>query len=448
MLALRSGLFLLRGDLEAAREDARLALESAERTTAGVLLAAAIARVGQVETYSADVTPGLLERGAEIEQRLGVTLEYQDSPRYALARLQMRLGQLESARALLEEAQAKAAARGDEGSRASALSVLSMLDWLAGHWPRALDQAMRAHELVEQIGHAHARLWLGRGKALVEADLGLVDDARLSAERGLAFARSNANEFYVVVTRGVLGRLELGLANLEAAEAHLRELPGWLLARGLNDPTLPVWADAIETLVLVGDSELARAYLEPYEQNARRLGSPWALAVAARCRGLLFAVDGELQLALDAFDRALTQLEAHPYPLEQARTLLCLGQVRRQAQQRKAAREALARSLAIFEGLGAPLWSEKARAELKRISGRPPTSDALTETELRVAVLASRGRSNREISAELFMGISTVERHLSHAYRKFGVRSRADLGPCLAAQGSEAPKAKDATTHT
>ena len=59
-----------------------------------------------------------------------------------------------------------------------------------------------------------------------------------------------------------------------------------------------------------------------------------------------------------------------PWPFERARTFLCLGTVRRQAQQKKAAREALEQALAIFEELGARLWAEKARAELRRIGGR------------------------------------------------------------------------------
>ena len=120
-----------------------------------------------------------------------------------------------------------------------------------------------------------------------------------------------------------------------------------------------------------------------------------------------------------------------PFPLEHARTLLCLGMVLRQAQQKKASREALDQALAIFEELGARLWAEKARAELRRISGRAPASDELTETERRVAELAARGRTNKEIAAELFMGVSTVEAHLSRVYRKLGVR-RAGLAARLA----------------
>ena len=88
-------------------------------------------------------------------------------------------------------------------------------------------------------------------------------------------------------------------------------------------------------------------------------------------------------------------------------------------------------ALVVFEGLGAPLWAEKTRAELARISGRRATDDDLTETEKRVASLAAEGRTNKEIAATLFMGVSTVEAHLSHVYRKLGIHSRAALGPQL-----------------
>jgi DNA-binding NarL/FixJ family response regulator len=44
-----------------------------------------------------------------------------------------------------------------------------------------------------------------------------------------------------------------------------------------------------------------------------------------------------------------------------------------------------------------------------------------------VAELAASGRSNKEIAAELYMGVSTVEAHLSRVYRKLGIRSRTEL---------------------
>ena len=47
--------------------------------------------------------------------------------------------------------------------------------------------------------------------------------------------------------------------------------------------------------------------------------------------------------------------------------------------------------------------------------------------EQRVVELAADGLSNKEIAARLVVSVHTVEVHLSHAYAKLGVRSRAEL---------------------
>ena len=429
ILACRGLVYLDGANARAALADARAALEKAERAGDPTLLAVAIAHAGRAETWSAEITPGLLERGAEIEEQLGLELEYSNSPRFALARLLERLDELDRARAVFEELEAKAVARGDEGTRVCVLWPLIMLDWLAGRWQQALANAAVAHELTEQTDHPQARAWMGHVKALLETDLGQVDDARASAEEGIAHSK----EMWRIMATAVLGRLELALGDLEAAGGYLRELPGRFLAGGVNDPTAPLWADAIETLITLGELEQARAYLGPYEVNAQRLGSRLARTGPARCRGLLLAAQGDLAAGMAAFERSLTN--AAPFPLERGRTLLCQGMVRRQAQQKKAARETLEQALAIFDELGARLWAEKARAELRRISGRAPASEELTETERRVAELAGQGRTNKQIAAELYMGLSTVEAHLSHVYRKLGVR-RAELAAQLSkAQG-------------
>ena len=95
-----------------------------------------------------------------------------------------------------------------------------------------------------------------------------------------------------------------------------------------------------------------------------------------RCRGLLAAAEGDLEPAFGAFESALSEQPEASFPFERGRTLLCLGTVRRQAQQKKAAREALEQALAIFEELGARLWAEKARPSCSGSAarGRPPTS--------------------------------------------------------------------------
>jgi DNA-binding CsgD family transcriptional regulator len=56
-----------------------------------------------------------------------------------------------------------------------------------------------------------------------------------------------------------------------------------------------------------------------------------------------------------------------------------------------------------------------------------PMEADLSEAERRVAELAALGRSNRQISADLFITVSTVEQHLTRVYKKLGVIGRGDL---------------------
>ena len=60
--------------------DAREALAGAERIGDPRLIAAMIAKVGHAELYAADLTPGLVERGVEIEGSLETGLGHLDSP--------------------------------------------------------------------------------------------------------------------------------------------------------------------------------------------------------------------------------------------------------------------------------------------------------------------------------------------------------------------------------
>jgi DNA-binding NarL/FixJ family response regulator len=52
----------------------------------------------------------------------------------------------------------------------------------------------------------------------------------------------------------------------------------------------------------------------------------------------------------------------------------------------------------------------------------------LTPSEQRVAELAAKGMTNRDVAAELFISPETVEANLSRIYRKLGIHSRAELG--------------------
>jgi DNA-binding CsgD family transcriptional regulator len=427
LLANRTWARLYAFDIRAALADARSALGRAERVGDPELLAITIARLGHCEQWAGETTPGLLERGVAIEEKRGLALRHQESPRFVLGRLLLKRGELDSVRGILEALGAVATARGDEQTRAACLWCLSLVEWLAGRWQQALGHADAAAELTEQTQNPNLAPWVGHAKALVESDLGMVEEARASVASGLAAAEANENEYFRLVITAVLGRLELVLDDLPAADALLRELPERLLAAGYLDGAGPGWADAIETAIRLGRLEEARGWLAQHEVHSQRLASPVTIAGALRCRGLLAAAEHDFAAAFASLEQALACDPGGRFPLERARTLLCLGAARRQAKQKRSAREALEQALATFDQLGAPLWSERARTELRRISGRRAPGEELTETEERAASLAAEGRSNKEIAAELFLSVHTVEAMLSRVYRKLGVRSRSEL---------------------
>ena len=55
------------------------------------------------------------------------------------------------------------------------------------------------------------------------------------------------------------------------------------------------------------------------------------------------------------------------------------------------------------------------------------TEDGLTESELRVARLAARGLTNRQIGEQLFLSPHTVSSHLRHTFTKLEISSRVEL---------------------
>jgi DNA-binding CsgD family transcriptional regulator len=186
-------------------------------------------------------------------------------------------------------------------------------------------------------------------------------------------------------------------------------------------------ADTLEALIAVGRLGEAEKKLVQWEKRSRAVDRSWAMAITARCRALLLAANGDLASAQVGFERALKEHARTADPFQHARTLLALGVTQRRAKQRGASRLTLEQALATFERLGAPLWAEKARVELRRIGGRAPSRGELTEAEHRIAALVAEGRTNREVAAALFVTEHTVEAALTRAYRKLGVRSRAEL---------------------
>ena len=232
-----------------------------------------------------------------------------------------------------------------------------------------------------------------------------------------------------------LGFLALSERDYETAAATVGPAAAMAAATAMPEPATGGWllyGDAAEALVALGRSEEAEAIVAWLEERGAALDRTWAIAVGARCRGLLLAAQGDVARAEQALERALAAHERLPMPIERARSLLVLGRIRRRRRKRLAAKAALEEALAIFEAVGSPLWADQASEEIAGLGLRPRSSDTLTAAEERVARLAATGLTNQEVSASLLVSPKTVEAHLARAYRKLGIHSRAELGAHMA----------------
>ncbi|WP_409180789.1 AAA family ATPase [Amycolatopsis sp. VS8301801F10] len=93
----------------------------------------------------------------------------------------------------------------------------------------------------------------------------------------------------------------------------------------------------------------------------------------------------------------------------------------------RALREPAGRGLRPAPGDGAPAASRRKPRPRPEKPVPRNWSSLLSTAEEPVATMAALGMTNREISAKLFITVSTVEQHLTRVYRKLQVRSRAEL---------------------
>lgn len=417
---------MLGATLTLAAGRSRAALEAAERSGDHFLLALSLGTLGQIEFLSGRPSQELMERGVKEYESL-LSLATYGSPKTYLGWQRMIADDLDGGRALLEEEYRTNEERGHVTIQWEVLEFLTELECRAGNWRRADRCAAEAMEITLEAGIREATPGPLSRLALVESLTGRIDDARAHATEGLKVAEPCEDTWAVIRNRSVLGFLELSLSNPAGARDALAPLPGVLEETGVAEPgAFPLVPDLVEALVALGDLHEASTLTDGLEDRGRALDRALALATAARCRGLVAAASGDLAGAAMALDRALEEHARLAHPFELARTLLVMGEVRRRAKQKREARASLERALEIFQGLGAPLWAARARAELERVGGRVPGL-VLTPTERRVAELVAEGRTNREVADALFVSVKTVEANLSRIYAKLGIRSRTEL---------------------
>ena len=330
---------------------------------------------------------------------------------------------------------------------------------------RALDAAL---ERARSEGHTTRQGLIHAQRAAIALAMGSLQDAQVEAETGLrlvhephfAVIQLLAVAIIVHVERGTLDSgLELARsgkalgvtedrayavdfltarARLRIARGDLREGVADLLwcgerleAFGIRWPS--DWkAYAAPALAALDQKELAATLVREQVAMARHVGAPRSLGLALQAAALATGEDERLGL----LQEAESVHEPSQARLELAHGLAELGSELSRLGRRREGRDAQRSAIAVADQCGAVALVERARAELQAGPGRRARLEltgrsALTGAELRVCRQAAEGQTNREIAQELFVTEKTVERHLSSAYQKLGIRSRFQLAAAI-----------------
>ena len=334
----------------------------------------------------------------------------------------------EHARSLFKRALSMSEGR-DESVRAPLLFHLAEIECWAGDW---LLAALYSRECEKSVTHAaqgsYARLSL-TASAMLHHCRGEHDAARSDAAEALAISTEIGDEPYRRRALAILGSNELSAGDPGAANRYFETLRARRTNAGFRG-AIRSEGDEVEALLalgLIAEAEALSAGLVTEDE-------PWPRAIGHRCRAIVLAARGEQEMSIREFDEALSAHEQLPMPLERARTLFSFGTVLRRGKSKRVARERLEEAFGIFKSLGAMAWVTRAESELSRIAPAPVGIGALTPTEARVAARVATGRTNKEVAAELFLSVKTVEANLSRIYGKLHVRSRSELAARMTSQ--------------
>jgi DNA-binding NarL/FixJ family response regulator len=379
----------------------------------------------------------LIERALGLRHQAGrVPMEVR--PRVVISQVLRSSDDLSGARALLTGEYTEANEHGAETDLPILALHLAVLETSAGNFELAERYSDHGYHVARAAGATALMALMHGTRAYLRAFRGPLAGARAEAQQAIDGGLRFGVPYAALLGSHALGLAELVSGDPAAAHAILALItervaglkmidPGWYALRSIPDD--------VESLIRLGDLDAADALLAPVERRAERLDRAWALTVSGRCRALLVSARGDHDAAAESLRLAFAAHERLEMPLELARTHLVAGEAARRAKRKLAAREHVAESQRMFTRLGAAPWAQRAEKELALL-GTVRAGQELTSAERRVAGLVAAGRTNREVAAELYMGLRTVEAHLSAIYRKLGVRSRSELARTWTRQDS------------
>jgi DNA-binding CsgD family transcriptional regulator len=322
------------------------------------------------------------------------------------------------------------------------LGYLAGAEYRLGSWDDAVVHAELAVSLAHDadrardLGVVHSIAALvpaARGDwELADAHVRMATEAAQAIGIPVAIIAAATARAFLAAARGDLD----GVTDAAAAVRATR-----IAEYGLISPA--DWR-CLEITALIGQRRLGQAEtaLTELEAALAPAGPPATLAVAARLRGDLAAAAGHQTAAAAAFETAWRHVQGLRVPLTLAQLEISDARRLRAAGQPQAAIARLRSARQRLITLGARPYLQACDQELAAAAAAPvepetaPAVVGLTAAEQAVASLVATGRSNRQVAAELYVSVKTIESHLGHIFAKLGIRSRHDLTTRIAAPGN------------
>ena len=320
-------------------------------------------------------------------------------------------GRYAAARELLEPA----------AERARSTNALGAWVWFEMALAEIARDTGRARDAIRRFQTvANAAPAAGQDAALVWAHVGVAQGHLLlgDCERGAGALRlaDDAGQSPVATSFATRERTRAWLdacrGDLSSARDRLRAI----VETTRRDHVFIFEATLLHDLVRFG---AARDAAERLEELAGMLDGP---LIQARARHARAVVDRDVRLLTEVVGR-FEAIDALGLAAEAAADLADVHRGRAEARLATAAQQRSADLAARAGGVHTP--------GLTRGSGIEP----LTLREREVAMLASAGRSSREIGEHLGLSTRTVDTHLARVYRKLGITGRAGLTTALESAG-------------
>jgi DNA-binding NarL/FixJ family response regulator len=319
------------------------------------------------------------------------------------------------------------AANGVAATGAVCSACLSHVLRQRGEWRRSLavSRALLDDPATDEASRAIAAAVMSQ----IHASRGERRPARLRAMEAAPVVRQLRVIGAELECSWTLARLELLEGSAEAALEHCRDM----LRRWEESEDLHYSLNALTWSAGVfgahrQEEDLNRV-VRALTTIAAENGNREALAMLARALGELARGEGDAAAAVEHFRRALDLHRDVELPHDRAELLVSAAAAARDAGLEEQAREWLTDARLHARRLGARPLQAAAERQLAELGASGPTAAGaagLTPRQLQVIRRVAEGRTNREIAAEFYLSVRTVDMHVRHALIALGCRSRLD----------------------